>query len=157
MSLFDPVAFFNAATDVVDERRGLLPEENPYHDKGYYLAKIGEITPERFRGGVSQKGKKWARVDIPVRIQVPPALATELSLDPELTIIDGVMLDLDEDGNLDERQGKNSRRRIYREATDTNVPGFKFDQLSGKIVLVRLKHDIYNDQVREQVAAVFRA
>jgi hypothetical protein len=155
MSHFNPEKFLDAAVTTVDKRRPLLPEENPDHPKGYYLAVIGTPTAN---GGISNKsGKPWARIDVPLRIQVPIPVQQDLGLKAEVTLTHGVMLDLTESGAPDNGPGKNQRRRMYREAVGMNEAGtsFNFRQLEGQTVAVKIKHDSYNDVLKEEVQYVF--
>jgi hypothetical protein len=57
---------------------------------------------------------------------------------------------------LDTSPGKNSRLRKYREATGTNRPGEKFGprSLQGKVVVIRIGHEIWNDAPIEKILGV---
>ena len=92
---------------------------------------------------------------IPLRIQVPAAVQA-LGIPPELTLTDRVFLDLTPTGAIDNGKGKNRGQRAYRDATDNNKAGqaFSWRMVQGKVVKVKVSHELYNEQIQERVAAV---
>ena len=158
MSQFDPNVFLDATTTEVNEKRPLIPEENPSSTDGFYDAQIGEIT---FEGGTIEKGdnagKPWVSAVIPLRLQLPAELQA-MGLPDSFQLTDRAFLDLKEDGRtMDMGKGKNRAQRNYREATGQNVAGepWAWRMLTGKMVKVQIKHDMYKETVQEKVKNVF--
>jgi len=156
-SAFDPNAFLDATTTEVNEKRPPLPEENPEDPSGLYTAVIGEIKADT---GQIEKGDRagqpWVSMVIPLRIQVPSVLQA-MGLPPELTLTDRAFLDLTPQGGLDNSKGKNRAQRMYRDATDMNKPGepFAWRMLQGRMVKLKIRHEMYQEQLQERVANVF--
>jgi len=155
-SAFDPSVFLDAQVNEANEKRPPLPTENPDDPNGLYLAVIGEIKADS--GTISKgenAGKPWVSMVIPLRIQVPPVIQA-LGLPPELTLTDRAFLDLTAQGGLDNSKGKNRRQKDYRDATGTNTAGvpFSWRQLQGKVIKVKINHELYQDQIQERPGAV---
>jgi hypothetical protein len=155
-SQFDPSVFLDAQVNEANEKRPPLPTENPDHENGLYQAVIGEIKTDSGTIGKGDRvGQPWISMLIPLRIQVP-ASVQGLGIPPELTLTDRAFLDLNAAGGLDNSKGKNRRQKDYRDATGTNVAGvpWAWRQLQGKVVLVKINHELYNDQIQERVGNV---
>jgi len=155
-SAFDPSVFLDAQVNEVNEKRPPLPVENPDDENGLYLAVIGEIKADSgIVGKGDNAGKPWVSMVIPLRIQVP-AVIQALGLPPELTLTDRAFLDLTPQGGLDNSKGKNRRQKDYRDATGTNVAGvpFAWRQLQGKVIKVKINHELYQDQIQERPGLV---
>jgi hypothetical protein len=156
-SSFDPNVFLDAQVTEVNEKRPPLPAENPAAPDGLYTAVIGEITTKT---GVIEKGDRtgqpWVSMVIPLRIQVPSEVQA-LGLSPELTMTDRAFLDLTPQGSIDNSKGKNRAQRNYRDATNLNQPGtpFAWRMLQGRIVKVKLTHELYEGVIQERVSGVF--
>lgn len=155
-SQFDPNKFLDAQQTEVNEKRPPLPTENPDSADGLYMAVIGEISTD---SGTISKGEKtgqpWLSMIVPLRFQIPASLQAT-GLPPELTFTDRAFLDLTPSGSIDNSKGKNRAQRAYREATGTNKPGeaFAWRMLQGKVVKVRITHELYNEQIQERIAAI---
>ena len=150
VSSFDPSLFLDATLDTPTERRNPLPVDE-------YVAVIGEISS---RTWASKDGSKSGiALDVPLLIETPAALQSDLNLPANLTVRDSIMLDLTPAGGIDNSQGKNSRLRLYREACDMNKPGDVFAprKMQGTAVKVRIRHEPYQDMIQEKVAAVSRS
>ena len=159
-SAFDPNAFLDATTTEVNERRMLLPVENPADPNGLYTAVIGEITTGSGLIGKGDKaGQPWVSMIVPLKIEVPQQLQEALNLAPSLTLTDRVFLDLTPQGSLDNSKGKNRQQRIYREATDMNKPGepFSWRMMTGKVIKVKVAHEMYNGNAVEKVGGIFKS
>lgn len=156
MSQFDPQAFLDAQQNEVNEKRPPLPTENPDSPDGLFMAVIGEISTATGTIGKGDKaGQPWISMIVPLRIQVPAAVQG-IGLPPEITLTDRAFLDLTAQGTIDNSKGKNRQQRAYREATDLNRPGepFAWRMLQGKVVKVKIAHELYQEQIQERVAAV---
>ena len=156
-SSFDPNVFLDAQMTEVNEKRPPLPAENPASSDGLYDAVIGEITTKT---GVMEKGDRagqpWVSMVIPLRVQVP-AEVQALGIAPELTLTDRAFLDLTPQGSVDNSKGKNRAQRNYRDATGMNKPGepFAWRMLQGRMVKVKMTHELYEGAIQERVAGVF--
>ena len=169
-SPFDPTAFLDATSDAPNERRSPVPTENPDSSDGLYVAQIGEVTMAcGLIGKGDRTGQPWLQAIVPLELQLSPALQTALGYDkPTFTITDRPMLDLMPgatldgsgklNGSLDNGKGKNRAQRAYRDATGLNDAGVKFSwrQLSGKLVKVKVSHEMYNGAPNEKVGGVFK-
>lgn len=156
VSAFDPNAFLDAQINEVNEKRPPLPTENPEDPNGLYTALIGEITTASGEIGKGDRaGQPWISMVVPLQIQVPPAVQA-LGLPPMLTITDRAFLDLTPQGGLDNGKGKNRQQKAYRDATGMNVPGqtFAWRMLQGKVVKVKINHELYNEAIQERIGAV---
>ena len=160
MSMFDPNAFLNSATTEALERRPPLPTENPEDPNGLYTAILGEVTiADGIIGKGDRAGQPWVQLVVPVRVQVPGAVQDMIGGAKELTITDRPMLDITPQGQLDNSVGKNRGLRVYREATRMNVKGEPFApaMLSGKVVRVKIVHEMFRESLNERIKEVFPA
>ncbi|MDE2097536.1 MAG: hypothetical protein KGL39_09845 [Patescibacteria group bacterium] len=151
-SLFDPQSFLDAQLTEPSEKRPPLPV-------GDYTAVIGDIEARAWQGkkDPSKSGIAW---DIPLAIEIPLDIQSALGLNqPTLSLRDSVMLDLTDNGMIDNAPGKNRRLRMYREATDMNKPGdiFSARKMVGKVVRVKISHDLWEGQPIERVDGVIKA
>jgi hypothetical protein len=159
MSAFDPQAFLDAQTNEANEKRPTIPAENPADANGLFTAVIGEIKTDS--GTISKgdnAGNPWISMLIPLKLQIPAAIQA-LGLPAEFQVTDRVFLDLTPQGGLDNRKGKNRGQRTYREATGMNKPGetFAWRMLTGKIVKVKIAHELYNGNIVEKVSQILPA
>lgn len=151
MSNFDPAAFIDLELSAPTEKRPPLPV-------GDYTATVGEVTcvPWQSKDGT----KSGLRYVVPLDVQVPPDVKTQLGLNTDsIKLTDSIMLDLTDGGMLDQSPGRNSGLRRYREALDMNKAGDVFGprKMQGHLILVKVTHEIWNDQVQERVGGVARA
>lgn len=159
-SAFDPAAFLDAQVSEVNERRNPLPPENPADSNGLYTAVIGEITAASGTIGKGDRtGQPWISMVIPLRLEIPKQLQDSLGYSDSFTLTDRAFLDLTPQGGLDNGPGKNRQQKNYREACDLNKPGdtFSWRMLTGKVVKVKVAHEMYEGQVQERVANVLKA
>jgi hypothetical protein len=155
-SAFDPSVFLDAQVNEVNEKRPPLPVDNPDDENGLYMAVIGEIKADSgIVGKGDNAGKPWVSMVIPLRVQVP-AVIQALGIPAELTLTDRAFLDRNPQGGLDNSKGKNRRQKDYRDATGTNVAGvpFAWRQLQGKVIKVKINHELYQDQIQERPGLV---
>lgn len=151
-SAFNPEAFLDATLTDPTEKRKPLPV-------GDYTAIIGAVTARAWQGraDTTKSGIAW---DIPLTIDVPAAVQAELGMDQStLNLKDSIMLDLTDNGTIDNGPGKNRRLRAYREATDMNKPGdvFSARKMEGRVILVKIAHDMWEGQPIERVTGVVAA
>lgn len=144
-SVFDATAFLDVTTTDANVKRPPITE-------GDYKATIGEI---KTASGNREDGTPWIQMLIPLEIEVPLDQQSRLG-QPSITLTDRVFLDLTEQGLLDNSVGKNRGQRLYRDATDTNKPGepFSWRMLQGRMVKVKIKHEMYEGEVQERIKGV---
>lgn len=152
MSMFDPSTFLDATLEAPTEKRPPLPV-------GDYTAIVGEVKARAWQGRTdpTKSGIAW---DIPLTIEIPAEVQAQLGLQqPTITLQDSIMLDLTEGGTIDNSPGKNRRLRVYREAVDLNKSGDSFSarKMQGKVVKVKISHDVYEGSPVEKIAGVARA
>ena len=155
-SAFDPNVFLDATTTEVNEKRAAIPTENPDSTDGLYTAIIGEIKTDSGTIGKGDNiGKPWVSMIIPLKLQFGPAVQG-LGLPAEFQLIDRAFLDLTPQGGLDNSKGKNNQQRRYRDATGLNTPGepFAWRMLTGKMVKVKISHELYEGNIQERVAQI---
>lgn len=158
-SAFDPNIFLDAQTTEVNEKRPSIPVENPDDANGLYTAVIGEIKTDSGTIGKGDNiGKPWISMIIPLKLQFGPAVQG-LGLPAEFQLTDRAFLDLTPQGGLDNSKGKNNQQRKYREATGQNVPGeaWSWRMLQGKVVKVKIAHEIYEGNIVEKVSQILPA
>lgn len=156
MSIFDPNAFLEVTVNEVNERRPPIPTENPATSDGLYTAVIGEI---KMAGGQKKDGGNWLQAIVPLVLEIPPQLRDSLKLQPTFTLTDRAFIDITDQGLIDNAPGKNRSQKNYREATGTNAAGlaWSWKQLQGKVVKVKVSHEMYEGFPQERVAAVLKA
>src|SRR5260221_12569288 len=137
-SAFDPTEFLDAPTSTVNERRAIVPVENPDPPDGLYVAVIGSV--EMACGLISKGdrvGQPWLQAVVPLELQLTPTLQQTLGFDkPVFTVTDRPMLDLMPGasidaagklhGSLDNRKGKNRAQKADRDGLDLNKQGDVF-------------------------------
>ncbi len=148
-SSFNPDTFLDATLTDPTEKRPPLPV-------GDYTAILGAVTARQWQGKAdpTKSGIAW---DIPVTIDVPAEIQAELKMDQStLNLKDSIMIDLTANGTIDNGPGKNRRLRAYREATDMNKPGdvFSARKMEGKVVKVKITHDLWEGQPIEKISGV---
>ncbi len=151
MSQFDPASFLDATITEPTVKRPPLPV-------GDYTAVIGEVTARAWQGKAdpSKSGIAW---DVPLTLEVPAEIQADLGMtQATITLKDSIMIDLTAGGTIDNGIGKNGGLRRYREACDLNKPGDSFSAraMTGRVVKVKITHEIYQDAPVERVAGVTR-
>lgn len=138
MSTFDPSSLFETTvTEVNDTKIIPIPE-------GEYLAVIekADISTWTSRDGT----KSGLRLDVHYLIDDEGAKAATGR--EKLTVRQGLMLDLTEDGkSLDMGKGKNVGLGRLREACDLNQPGqpFAMAMIPGRLVKIKVTQRIGDD------------
>ncbi len=151
MSQFDPASFLDATITEPTVKRPPLPV-------GDYTAVIGEVTARAWQGKAdpSKSGIAW---DVPLTLEVPAEIQADLGMtQATITLKDSIMIDLTAGGTIDNGIAKNGGLRRYREACDLNKPGDSFSAraMTGRVVKVKITHEIYQDAPVERVAGVTR-
>jgi hypothetical protein len=146
---FDPAAFLDLPVEVEFKKRDPLPV-------GDYIGTITEVSARPWQGK-QDPTKSGMAYDVQIALEVPEATRTLLGLqNPTLTLKDSIMLDLTDQGALDGAPGRNRALRNYREALDMNKPGvtFRAREMQGKLIRVKIGHEIYKDSPVERIEGV---
>lgn len=152
-SAFSPDTFLDTEFDEPNEKRPPLPEDSGADGNGLYVSMIGDVESKTGE----KNGKPWLQVLVTHNIDVPQQLRDALKLPPTVKLTDRVFIDLNEQGNVDNSPGRNTRQRMYREALGMNKKGepFGWRKVSGRTVKVKIKHDMYNHNVQDNINAIF--
>ena len=157
---FDPQAFLDAQITEENTRRANLPEYNPAASDGLYTAVIGEVTTKTGTIGKGDRmGLPWLSMNVPLRITIPAQLQDALKLPAELQLTDAVFIDLTPEGLMDNAPGRNRGQKAYRDALDLNKAGapFSWRQVTGRMVKVKIKQEMYDGLPQDRVAMVLKA
>ena len=141
--IFDAEQFLNITVDSPFTDRIPLPA-------GEYTAMIGTIKPRVW----SNKTSSGVALDITLVVDVPAEAQQLCECRPTMVLTDSTFLDLVEGGmGFDLGPGKNRVLKDYREATDLNRPGEKFGltMLQGKVIRIKITHDVYEGKPREKI------
>jgi len=146
-SQFDPNAFLDSTTTDQSTRLPPLPI-------GDYIASIDELKSNTWQ---SKDGTKSGyKFDVVLKVDPlsgPARDLKDIEWPPQLTVSDSIMLETTDSGAIDYGVGKNSRLRMYREATGLNVAGQSFSprQLVGRQIKVNISHREYQGDLFAQV------
>ena len=150
---FDPNSFISQETTQVSERRPPVPAQD-------YVATITELKADRWQSKdkLDELGnlKSGPLFIFTLNVDLPEAVREQCKI-KQLVLTDRVMLDVVPGGTaLDYGVGKNNRLRLYRDAANLNKAGETFSpgQLVGKLIKVRVTHEVYQDTVQERVGAI---
>jgi len=157
-SAFDPASFLDATTTEAATRRPPLPIEAPGSADGLYVALVGEPKIRAWQGKADPSKSGFA-CDIPITIEVPAQLQEKLKLQPQVILTGGGFIDTTPGGALDWSPGKNRVLRQYRDATGQNVAGqpFSLRMLAGKVVKVRISQEMYEGDMLDKIAGIFKS
>lgn len=153
VSQFDPALFLDATIDQPSVKRPPLPAAMDF------VGVIGEIKPRTWVGKKDPtQGGVVMDVQITIDLSAYPEVQKLIGL-PKVVMFDGIMLDLTANGAIDNAPGKNRRLRLYREALDMNKPGdvFSFRMMQGRMVRVKIAHEVYQGDVMDKIDSVAKA
>jgi len=147
-SVFDPEAFLNGTIGGANSTKRLVV------DAGTYPAFISDLKVER--GTVKKEGanfgKPWTRLDVVWEIE-DHALKAKMDRD-KVTVFQGIMLEFDENGTLAMGKGKNVQLGRLREAIGLNEGPVAFHSFRGRPAMIKVDHEIYNNDPVERVTNV---
>lgn len=147
MSMFDADSFLHAqVTDANDTKRTPVPV-------GEYLGVVSDV---KIRPWQSKTDSTKAGLALDVTWELDDAnLKASLGRD-KITLRQGIMLDLTEQGGLDMGKGKNINLGRLRTACQLNQPGqpFAFSMLPGRLAKVSVSHRVDGDDVYDEVKSV---
>ena len=148
MALFDPKAFVESTVE------GTISTEKKLIPAGEYTAFVEAINASGGLGGPN-KDKAWARLDLTWNID-SPELRDQLHR-AKIVLTQGVMLDLDEEGAFDTREGKNVQLGRLLAVFGLNTGTFQPRSLVGQFGKIRVEYETYKDTVQEKIKAVTKA
>lgn len=142
---FDPQSFLEAT--FTESNSTTLEPVQP----GEYHATVKSVD---LKTG-EKDGRPWASLNLAFTID-DPVVQEELKRIP--TVYHRVFLDLNDQGGLDTKKGRNIRLGQIREAFNLNQPGeaFSLKMFEGRSAKVRVDHKIWNDQPQAEVTAVVK-
>lgn len=148
------MALFNPETFLDDDAGGVLSTERTLVPTGTYSnCYIKDVKPsEGIIGKGERAGEPWARM-VFVWVIDDDAVRQELNKS-EVVLSQGIMLDLDSNGKLDEGKGRNIRLGKLRQALGINDGPVKWRDFIGKPATIQVGHSIYNGNPVEDVIAV---
>jgi hypothetical protein len=151
MSNFDPSTFLDATITEPSTKRLPLPAGRDF------VGVIGEVKMRTWQGKTDPT-KSGIVADVPITIDLSAYPDVAIGT-PQVTLTDGVMLDLTEGGMIDTSPGKNGKLRRYREALNMNEAGkpFSFRAMQGRTIRVKIKHEPYEGEVYDKVDSVAKA
>jgi hypothetical protein len=151
---FDPASFLSVSITEALVKRPPLPAGADF------TGTIGEVKSRAWQGK-KDPTQSGIAIDIPITIDLNAYPDTKAALGglEKVTLQDGIMLDLTEGGMIDTAPGKNGKLRRYREALDMNKPGdtFSFLAMPGRLIKVKIKHEVYEGDVYDRVDGVAKA
>lgn len=120
---------------------------------GEFLSVAGEV-----------KSRQWTAKDDPSKTgialdiiwNIDDASVKELLGRDKVTVKQGIMLDINEAGQLDMGKGRNVGLGRLREALGLNVPGqpFSFNMIPGRVAKISISHRIDGENIYAEVKAV---
>lgn len=128
---------------------------------GEWKATIEDVELETFPGK-KDPTKTYLRCIVSYRIldeSVAKALADSDGKPREKVVaVDGWLIDLTEGGDIDFGPDRNVNLGRLREATECNKPGdeWSFPGFKGKVVKVKIVHEMYEGEPRTKVANVVK-
>lgn len=150
MSIFNAEAFLTSTIEApLSTERLLVPA-------GEYNAFVEKID---VKSGTIEKGdnagKPWARLD--VTFNIDDDHVREVMLTSKVTRTHGVMLDLDENGNLDTRKGRNIRFANLLKAFGLNAAGVSPSALVGQYCKVTIGVGSYKGEATDEIKGFVKA
>jgi hypothetical protein len=110
------------------------------------------------------KSRQWTAKDDPSKTgialdiiwNIDDASVKELLGREKVTVKQGIMLDINEAGQLDMGKGRNVGLGRLREALGLNVPGqpFSFNMIPGRVAKISISHRIDGENIYAEVKAI---
>lgn len=147
MSMFNPDTFLAQTIDQANDTK-VVP-----CPPGEFTAFIKDF---KARPWTSKKDPSMSGVALDVTWTVDSAEVKTLLDRDEVTVKQGIMLDMTEQGSLDMGKGKNVGLGRLREALGLNVPGqaFSFAMLTGQAAKITVTHRVDGEDVYAEVKMV---
>jgi len=121
---------------------------------GLYPASIEKLDMKSGESGLNSKvpGSPWVRLDVTWDIQ-DDHLRESLNRS-KVIVVQGIMLDLDADGNPAMGEGQNTRLGRLRKAVGCNNGNESLLSLIGRQARIEISHRVYNDTIQADVKNV---
>ena len=145
-NMFDPAMFLEATINEANSTESIpVPV-------GEYVATITDVKARKWQA----KDQSSEGIALDVLWEIDDADVKELLGRAKVTVKQGIMLDLNEQGGLDIGKGRNVNLGRLREAVGLNVPGqpFSFFMLNGRPAKVLVEHRANGDQIFAEVKGV---
>lgn len=145
--MFDPESFLDSTLpNPLDTRRTPVPV-------GTYSAFVEDVVLDHgiIKSG-ERAGQPWARLTFKWNID-DAALRDKLQR-TKVMVSEGLMLDLDEAGDLDTRPGRNVRLGKRFEVFGLNQKGTSPRAFIGQFGKIRVEHRMYEGEPQEDVVSV---
>lgn len=154
MATFDPNNFLHLT---ITEASVKLPPLPP----GDYVGVIGEVSASTWVEKNPKDGKApgtGPKFEFSIAIQIPAEVQADLGYPDTYSMKDGILVSLKPNGAIDLGVGANGSLRRYREACDLNTPGEPFSPImfTGKVITVRIKHDLWEGEPINRIGGVAR-
>lgn len=150
-SAFDPNLLLDSTVTTAFVKRPPIPA-------GVEL--LGVIGKVEVKSG-QKDDKTWIRLQIPVEFDLSqnPQVAALLQGFDKVTLTDGVLLDVTDQGMIDQSPGKNGRLRRWRDALGLNQDGQAFSprMMEGRPVKCRISQRMYEGETFDQIDNVAKA
>jgi hypothetical protein len=151
MSTFNPETFLDATITEPSTKRPPLPAGRDF------VGIIGEVKSRTWQGR-QDPTKSGVVMDVPITIDLTayPDLGPAYAGTKQVTLTDGIMLDVTESGSIDNSPGRNGKLRRYRDALNMNKAGdtFSFRAMTGRQIKVKISHREYERELFDQVDSV---
>lgn len=145
--MFDPKQFLEVTvTEANDTKLILVPV-------GEYLAVASSVDCRQW---TAKADPSKTGLTLDVIWEIDDAGVKQLLGRDKVTIKQGIMLDLTEEGGLDMGKGRNVGLGKLREAVDLNTPGvpFGFTQIPGRVAKIWVEHRVGGENIYAEVKAV---
>lgn len=147
MSAFDPDLFLAQTVDQANDTKVIPCPAGEYP---------GYVKEFKARPWTSKQDPSVSGVALDVTWVVDDPAVKQLLDRQEVTVKQGIMLDMTESGTLDMGKGKNVGLGRLREALGLNVPGqaFSFGMLAGRVAKLTISHRVVGEDVFADVKMV---
>lgn len=143
---FDPESFKHAEIEESMDTEIVPPDEGVYE---------GSVDRWDIKGGTSQKGNDWARLDITWELDDADGSQKAKTGRDKITARQSIFLDLNEQGGIDTGKGRNVQLGRLREALGLNEGKFAFDMLDGQQAKLQVGHtETQNGNIMPEVRRV---
>lgn len=147
MSAFDPDQFLAQTVEQANDTK-IVP-----CPAGEFM---GYVKDFKARQWTSRKDPSNSGVALDITWSIDDQGVKQLLDREEVTVKQGIMLDMTEQGGLDMGKGKNVGLGRLREALGLNVPGqaFSFPMLSGRVAKLNVAHRVDGEDIYAEVKMV---
>jgi len=150
MSAFDPDQFLAQTIEQANDTKVVPCPAGEF---------MGYVKEFKARQWTSKKDPSISGVALDITWVIDDQGVRQLLDRDEVTVKQGVMLDMTEQGGLDMGKGKNVGLGRLREALGLNVPGqaFSFPMISGRVAKLSIAHRVVDEDIFADVKGVAKA